>query len=526
LNVVGLTASIVLAIGAVVLRGFPGFQHRVLLGSDRDFHLTSIDLLRTTRGRVPERDDAMIGPGILNYPLGYHRLLALLPDSTVRWLDRFSALLFDATLSAGCSVLLIRYTDISVAAAIALGGTYLLVPGLSLLHIGPRAYSLSPRSFSQLLVGGGILLLAGRDAVGIPLLADLAVVILLTWVLWSSLFALQFLIFVWPVAGAIAWSARPFVLLVIAMACALAFSPRRFPSQLRGHLDLIRWYARHGEQFLIERGGLSDLPELVRRRDWRRIGGLLTYRNAATSGLIRHAVVFGAVAGYIIVRPTEGWWLAWLGGVAIAALVPWVVTNIGIARILGESERYLEFSMPAAWVVFWAAFGIDSFLPAIVAVLAYCGIFYAINTWQLYGVGRLAQSIELEERAAVSMALADRAPCNVLCLDTADSYWVIDRSHGVRVCMHQGWTHGEPFESFVGQLFRHYPHLHPDTIDSFAQRYRIDYLLVRVSSQAQATADLGFRYRLAHRDRLFSSSLYEIYRCSRSPIGDLIEAEP
>ena len=37
--------------------------------------------------------------------------------------------------------------------------------------------------------------------------------------------------------------------------------------------------------------------------------------------------------------------------VTASALVPWLVTSFGRLRSLGESERYLEFAAPAAWLL-------------------------------------------------------------------------------------------------------------------------------------------------------------------------------
>jgi hypothetical protein len=508
----GVVSGLALMLAAIGLRAFPGIQGRLVLRTgDRDYHMSYVELLRSTRHRIPRRDPGIVGPGELTYPYGYHWLVSFLSPSVVRWLDRFSGLLFDFVLAVTTTALLRHYTAVSTATALALSATYLILPGLTLVHHGPRAYELTPRSFSQFLVNGAFLLLVW-DPDHNALLVGAVAVVLVTVALLSSKFTLQFLLFVTPVAAALARDARPLIVLACSLALAVPCSRGYFIRQLRGQLAHLRWFARHNQGLIAERRSAPILEQL-KTRDFRGLVVSLVNRNVVTSAIIRHAVVIAAAVQFLIAGRDDAR-LPLLGGLAAAAFVPFVVTGIGRARILGGAERYLELVIPAAWASFWLNVGLDHFALSFVLVLGWCLLVYALNLWALYRGGRLATPAHMGERALLRGTLAAKAPCVVLCLDVLDSPLVIDRAGGVRVCTLHGWTSEQEVESFLSRAFLRFPDIHPDRISELTAEYGVDYVLANRANETRV-AQLGRSYDLPDQDRVFTGETYELYSCAR-----------
>lgn len=498
-------------VAALILRALPAIQGRVLFSADRDYHLSYVELLRSTKHRIPRQDPGILGPGELTYPYGYHRLLSYLPAGAIPWLDRFSAVVFDLVVAVGATALLRQYGGLSPARALAITGCYLLVPGLSLLHHGPRAFSLTPRSFSQALVAGSVLLLGWHPHVGSFVPVALAAVGL-TFAVTSSKFSLQFSLFVLPIAALLAWDARPVLALAVALVLAPLVSGGYFVRQFRGQVAHLRWYARRNQGFIMEKRGGPAFWRQIRDRDFAALGATLLNRNVVTSALVREPIVFVAAGRFALDRPQASS-LVWFGCVATTALVPYVVTSVGRARVLGEAERYLEFAIPAAWVFFWGTIGREYFALSLGLVGAWVVLVYALNLWLLYRRA-LATPAQISERARLREFLAGAGPCVVLCLDASDVPIAINRPHEVKVCTVHGWTSGRDVDTFLSRVFRRFPYVDPDALSDLVAEYRVNYLLARVDTLQRVDKTLGIRYRLPEHDAVFDGESYQLYRCS------------
>jgi hypothetical protein len=459
----------------------------------------------------------------LNYPYGYHFLLSFLHAGAVRWLDRYSALLYDLTIALSAAAILRAYGDLSATAVMALSACYLLLPGLSLVQFGPRAFALTPRSFSQCLVGGAFLLLAWETDLSTVLTGSLAV-LLLAIALCSSKFALQVLLFVAPLASALSWDARPAVAALLASAVALLLSRGYLARQVRGQLAHLRWYARSNRGLVAERREAPPLLQQLRRRAFGSVGLTLLNRNVLTSALIRHPIVLLAAALFVIdrTRPPS---LALYGSLAAAAVVPFVVTSIGPAQVLGRPERYLEFVTPTAWVFFWGVLGLDHFGLSLGIIGSWSASLYVVNLWTLFHRGHLPTETQVRERAELRRCLREHAPCVVLSVDLMEAYQVIDRPHGVRVCTVHGWTGTPDVESFLSRSLLRFPYVDPERVDDLVTSCGADFVLLSTASVDRVREAWGVAYDLPPDQRLFTGEAFELYRSEPAPAAGRAERQ-
>src|SRR5262249_6002371 len=143
---------------AVALRLMPRRLWPAMQGTDAFYHLAYVRLIREQRLRLPRCNPRVLGPGEHTYPALFHWLLAALPLAATPRADRYGGLIADLIAAAAVSLALHRLGAFDGGEAIAAAALYLLAPGLTLLHIGPRAFTLTPRPWAQTLFAIAVVL--------------------------------------------------------------------------------------------------------------------------------------------------------------------------------------------------------------------------------------------------------------------------------------------------------------------------------------------------------------------------------
>lgn len=505
-----LAAALFLA-AAFALRLAPRLLWPDLLGSDAYYHRAYVDLIRGSGHRVPVRHPRILGPGEFGYPALFHWLLSWLGPRGVDWVDRRSGAVLDLLAGGAVSTLLWRLGLLDGAGALAALACYLLAPGLTLFHIGPRAFSLTPRIFAQALyvLAFVVWLAAAAPALLDPGAAGALSALLLALMLLSSKFALQNLLFAAPVVLPLAGGAAPAWGMALAFPLAFLISGGFFWRQLRRQFDHLDWYVRKNREYVAHRANWRRIAEALKQRRLDDFAIEAFWHNPLLSGLARHLPLFLALlvaAG--TARPLdEREWLAL--ALALGALPPWLLTAFGPFRVLGESERYLEFAFPAAWFLLFALLeGPAEGWLLVGMALAFLAV-YLVNLRLLQVAARRMGAGELDEVAA---ALRRFPRPVLLCLHDPESYrflWEQD----VRLCKYNGDI-GRSGETgpFLDWLFWRYPHVHPDRLAEICARYDVDTLLLKRQAEARLRAELGRSYCLAGWEEAFVNDGYRLLR--------------
>lgn len=498
---------------AVALRLVPRLLWPNLQGSDVYYHFAYVRLIRESGRRVPLRHPRILGPGVFGYPALYHWLLSFLSPGAIRLLDRLGGVAFDLVPAALASWLLWRVGAADAGAAAALAGLYLVAPGLTLFHIGPRAFSATPRIFAQTLYALAILVwlmsLPPVEALSQTAAAAIAAA-LFAAILLSSKFGLQNLLFALPVASLLGDVVPLLLALVAAFPLALLLSGGFLLRQLRGQYDHLAWYLKLNRAFVAHRANWRRLAEALRRGRFGEFVVEAAWHNPLLSGFVRHLPLFLAVA--LALRsdgpPLDAQQQAALA-FALAALPPWLITAFGPFRILGESERYLEFAFPAAWLLLWSAAPPDARMWLFIAfALGFLAV-YAANLRVLAIAAARADGALLDEVAATLRRF--RAPV-LLCLHDPESYrflWDTD----ARLCKYNGdlSLRGEA-GAFLAWFFWRYPHVHPGRLSEICARYGVDTILLKRQAARRLEEQFGAGYPLAGWEVVFENGAYQLYR--------------
>jgi hypothetical protein len=355
-------------------------------------HLMMADLVRRNGGKVPRQNDVFLLDRPSDYPMGFHRLLAVLPR---RVLERFEWL-----ISPGCEAIHLAVLYVLIR------NVFLDETVLSLWEMRAIAFLsiLAAATTPLLMVNPGRALLLGERCFGF-LCANMAIVtvwmfalqggwswltaavLLVTATVCSSKFGTQALVFVSLGLALIRWEWFPLAILAGCMAAAMLMSGGYALWTFRGSLRHSSFYRR----FLVR---LHDYTRAQRLRlflDALRLAGqgrfseardkVAQHRLSHLPALVPWLVPFVAlVASANVSRIGEIFApgiAAWLADYAMAATLVTLFIFVDPLRFLGEAERYMEYALvpmtvlaaavvwnldgtvallvliSAAWVVFW-----------------------------------------------------------------------------------------------------------------------------------------------------------------------------
>ncbi len=485
---------------AVFLRALPRVLWPNYQGTDAYYHLAYIRLIRDTGHRLPRGNPRISGPGEHAYPALFHWLLSYFTARAVRWVDRFGGVLGDLLVAVGVSGVLFSSGTIDPGAALVAAALYLLLPGLVLPHIGPRAFTLTPRLWGQVFYALAILCWLVADSYP---QAWLLSVVPLAPMLLTSKFAMQNIIFVAPIAALLMGRLEPLAVAIGAAALALILFRGMFVRQLVGQVGHLRWYLRRNLEMIAGRGNWSALASAVAAGDIRQLAVEAIWQNPIVSGLLRHFPI--VVALLLVLRNGTGGVVGDIAlAVTLAALVPWILTAFGRMRVLGESERYLEFAAPAALVLLWTA-QIGGHL--LFALVAAAFLSYVATLVFMARTGTLLGNKDLDD--LVPHLTNDGT--TLLCLHDPESYYFLANT-GVRLMKYNGdLTAFGDAGRFIERFFWRYPYVDPRALKDLIEEGGVDFILENRRGRARLVALSGLDYDLGGLNEVGRNDSYALY---------------
>lgn len=499
------TALVAIAFG---LRALPRLIWPNMQGTDAFYHRAYIRLIAETQERLPLRNPRIIGPGEHSYPSLFHYLLSKSPAWLVAGVDRFGGLICDGVAALAIVMLLdLESRSLAVGAA----ALYLLAPGLTLVHIGPRAFTLTPRCWAHLLYFLACLaLLAGSE--GGPAY-PLAGAVLLGLMLLSSKFAIQSVVFAFPLLAIILSDATPVLMLLGGFAFALALWGKDFIRQCRGQLLHLRWYYRHNQQMLAHRKNWAKMIPLLRQGDLTGLARALLWHNPLTSGMARHFPLFLALAFYGALE-TPSYWQQGLFAISAVALLPWLLTSFGSMRILGEAERYLEFAFPASWLLLWSAAPASYAAPLLSGLALLFILIYGANLMLLRWARKYLCADDEADVAAILRAREQTGgPGDVmLCLSDPESYYFLGECNIVLHKYNGDLSAAPEMEEFLKTFFCHYPYVDPARLRANAEQAGVTLILLNKDAATNLAEKADLAYHLDDLTVLHENNTYRLYQ--------------
>jgi len=335
--------------------------------SDSMVHLIMADIVRRNGGRVPLQTDQFLLGQINDYPMFFHRLMALLPRAR---LERFEWAVVPV-IEAVHGIIMFAFlafflpqvsADWTGAAWPLLAACCVVLTPLLSLPMRRNGFFLGERPFGMVLGAASLSSLAAFEAGGG------AGWVVATWLCFtlvcvSSKFAIQAFVFIGVLIGVLSGSWQTILVALTALPVAGAISFGYGFVVLRGCLRHIRWYSCFGKLVNGSTRGFKNADLVTAARHF--VAG--RFSEAAVS-MRRHPL-----GGFLPLFPwlvpvtlaTWNWFesptSAAAGGPVVAVLLAWcwsavivgMLTTLDFAKHLGEGVRYLEFGLlPAVALVF------------------------------------------------------------------------------------------------------------------------------------------------------------------------------
>lgn len=293
-------------------------------------------------------DLPLIPPQKLAVPYLLQWCFSFIPAKTFMRLHPWVGLVADSLFTVGIFHL-VGACGFMPDVALIVSMLYLLCPIMfSRVAIGPRVSSFTPRLFSEILANLFYATMffplplpdGQRIAIGVALAA---------MTLLMSKFGLQVLLFMTPIACAIAGDAKPMIALVGAFAVVVVLTRGRCIEAFVGQIRHLAVYAAKNfrkDTAISNRNSLSQLRTYLDQRKvvssrLAKIGFFLLSSNSFTAVILKFSAV--PVCIILILRQlatgevVEPWLLAPI----VASLIVYLVINIPALLFLGEAERYL-----------------------------------------------------------------------------------------------------------------------------------------------------------------------------------------
>ena len=332
---------------------------------DINFHLLCAKRIRENGFKHPKRLASFILPGVYDYPPLFHYLLALIPHANrEKYLFLFSPLIdVIHVVIIYYFVLYIQHvnglinisTDINVVAAIS-GLLFATSPALLYYGIGPRSYIATPRTLGELFVTiifiSQLIYFLNGNLLFLFLACFFSSITLLT-----SKFGSQVLIF-FSLGFAVYFKNYEFMLLPgVGILLAVAISRGKYIEILNGwirHSILLKEIIikKHrplrGRNDLIQFRNLANAIIYGNIRDFEKAILELITNNTYIILFVRNILLFFLIkliidnSGYIYTNMLLVFLIGWI----LISLFAFLITSLKPFLFLGESERYIEYSIP------------------------------------------------------------------------------------------------------------------------------------------------------------------------------------
>lgn len=358
-----------------LLRYVPRWVLPDAISSDGYYHLLVAKRIRENGFRLPARIKGLCYPSLFDYPPLFHYLLAFFPPRYYHSLERVISPILDSI-----SVLFFYF---SVEAIFGLKGIERFLLTLSLLAspcliqmgIGPRAFGVTPRTFSELVYGIGTLAWGWAFTSGKPL-GYVVSSICLAVVLLSSKFGTQAYLFSYPVIMVCLGVWSGLWIISAGVVLALYISRGHYLSILSGHVGHIRLHNYHRRRdpapYANSQPWFKLFEAISNASRFRRLHGSIyqiVCLNSISVGFLRNPQIFiVAWISFEMGVPLDPWvrfLLAWMAG----GFVGYALTSLNLMAAMGEGYRYLSYAILPSFLLLawgiqsgWLEFGALKFL--------------------------------------------------------------------------------------------------------------------------------------------------------------------
>ena len=289
--------------------------------------------------------DVVTSPSFYN-PFMWHWLVSLLPIRFVMKYQNLCNPLLDSLFAAFVYWAAIKI-GFSHFDAICSTSLYVLTPNwFSRLAMGPRTHSFTPRLSGEIATNiffAVILLPLGLSNTLTIILAIISCLFVLT----SSKFGIQALLFLTSIISVFIGTLEPIIYLLISVFIACLLSNGKFFKSIKKQLDHLRWYFfknLRGEMHVSNRNKIG--PEYFYKKGENvfkyslRVFRLLCTNNSFAGVVIKLPILILIFVG--ISNANFKWDCPYLFFPVIAATLVYLIINIPQLLFLGEAERYLN----------------------------------------------------------------------------------------------------------------------------------------------------------------------------------------
>ncbi|WP_155823780.1 hypothetical protein [Legionella shakespearei] len=385
---------------------------------------------------------------------------------------------------------------------------YILAPGLTFSFIGPRPFSLTPRNFSQFvfLLSCFFLIISLSNSLEISdfnYVAFSVASILFSILLLSSKFGTQVLVSL-LLAGIFDFKIA--LCIVLSAFFALFFHRSFFIHQIKAHVLHLDWYLKYNYPFVSHRSNFSILINFIKSRNLRGVFYEVVFFNQLFTSILRHPTYFLAlvlgIAGYM--HETLEGYQYYLLIILTVLFVPFIVTNFGKARVLGEAERYIEFAYPLQIILFFSVIPQAYTSTLISFILIYNVI------WFLYNLYQLKHQYAARYSFSNLFSHLDRKDINLFCLNNNESWIFLKNTKANIIGFLVNVSMQGQYRIFFEKLFDKYPMVNPKYLPELCLQYNVTHILQNKQSKSGDVYE-GAISALGKYVKIFEDTQYILY---------------
>jgi hypothetical protein len=424
---------------------------------------------------LPIRTERM---GILmsewSYPKFYHSIAALLPARFFPLADRFMGPFFDGLFSLAIFWSLLWTTqDRLVAASMVL--VFIFTPSFSsVITLGPRMSSFTPRGFSEIMTN--LYWLAYLFFCAHPHAGWFGLTVLCgAIVFWSSRFSVQALILTTLPLCVFAWDLRPLLFLACSFALAMLIARQVVWRSLSQQFSHLKWYCIQNLKGLMtvsDRNSIRLMWKALRAGQVRTLVNLLLVHNSYFIAVVRFPLAVIAL-GLVVYR-------MYLGGLSaldpapaliLAGFSIFLLTSQKWFLFIGEAERYLNHIAIA--ILLYSAMTI---YPYAIWLCLWGAAYSLFDLGLAYYMERKDAKLERSDRI-IDALKAEQNRCNVLEIPYGISggYRIIVETHH-NWLYHVFWSAAER-KTFTEYMTK-YPTMDIQQLPKVISEYKIQIVLV------------------------------------------------
>ncbi|MBL0941521.1 MAG: hypothetical protein IBJ00_02150 [Alphaproteobacteria bacterium] len=289
-------------------------------------------------------------------------------------------------------------------------------------------------------------------------------------------------------------SPYPLLLFLNIVAWSFVLDRKNFLSQIKGQILHSHWYILEGIKFIEERWEWIKLLQLLLAFDLRQAWQLIMFHNPVTRGIILNLPFFLLLAQINNIASFDSLEYFSLVIISISVFL-WSLTQFSIFRAFGEPERYLEFSIPAFFYLFYSL-PFSNTLKAF--ALFYSLAFYAYN---LYLMNKAKTFKTYQSITEAQSLLKSENVKNLLCATNNETYLFAEK-HNILV----GFFINNIYSDFYHFFYEKYPDVNPNNLKELCSRYKVSHILINKLRKISVKYDTSFG------KTIFENDIYKIIR--------------